>query len=177
MKRLCVFCGSGRGKSPKYVDFAQALGREMVARNIALVYGGASIGVMGAIADAVLELKGEVYGVIPTAIQDLEIAHKNLTQLDIVEDMHTRKGRMYELSDAFVAIPGGIGTLDELCEIVTWHQLLYHEKPCFILNQDGFYDHFIAHLVRARDEGFLKQEHLEIIQVVSTIDELLEKLV
>lgn len=173
MKYLCVFCGSSSGKQEKYTAEAFKLGQGLVDQDWGLVYGGASIGVMGAVADGVLKKEGKVLGVIPESIANLEVAHEGLTQLEVVDSMHERKDRMYQLSDAFVAIPGGMGTLDELCEIVTWAQLKYHHKPVFVWNQDGFYDHLLAHFRHIHQEGFLKKEHLDLVQEVKTLDELL----
>ncbi len=174
-KMLCVFCGSSPGKNLKYMDLARELGLKMGAKEIGLVYGGASIGLMGQIADACLEKKSKVVGVIPDSLTKLEIAHKGLTENHIVSNMHERKKLMYDLSDAFVAIPGGMGTLDEICEILTWAQLKYHNKPCFILNTFGFYDALLEHFRFVNNEGFLKKEHLDLVKVVSSIDELLEQ--
>ena len=123
-----------------------------------------------------LEKEGKVWGVIPRSILDLEIAHENLTGLEVVESMHERKARMYDLSDGFIALPGGMGTLDEFCEIITWRQLQYHSKPCWIYNFDGFYDHLIAHLNATSGEGFLSEAHLRIIQVVDNVTPVLESL-
>ena len=176
MKKLCVFCGSSEGKSPKYIANAKELGKEMASKKIGLVYGGASIGVMGAVADSVLENGGEAYGIIPESIVDLEISHEGLTDLQVVDTMHTRKNAMYEMSDYFVAIPGGMGTLDELCEIVTWAQLEYHTKPVYVLNQEGFYDSLLAHFRHINKEGFLSDDHLALVNEVKTIEELLGKL-
>ncbi|MBT7611080.1 MAG: TIGR00730 family Rossman fold protein [Bacteriovoracaceae bacterium] len=174
MNYLCVFCGSASGKKDKFTEVALNLGQEMSNKNIGLVYGGASIGVMGAVADGVLRSAGEVIGVIPQAIVDLEVSHKNLTHLHIVDSMHTRKEKMYQLSNGFVALPGGMGTLDELCEIVTWAQLKFHTKPIYVLNQDGFYDHLMAHFRSICENGFLKKEHLDFVREVKTVQELLD---
>jgi uncharacterized protein (TIGR00730 family) len=174
LKYLCVFCGSAKGNEDFYTEDAKKLGHQMSEYNIGLVYGGASIGVMGAVANGVLESGGKVIGVIPQSIVDLEVAHKDLSKLEIVDSMHSRKERMYDLSDGFVALPGGMGTLDELCEIVTWAQLRFHTKPIYVLNQNGFYDHLLAHFRSICETGFLKKEHLELIKEVKTSQELLE---
>ena len=134
MKKLCVFCGSASGNHPLYLETARMLGEMMARENIALVYGGATIGVMGAVADSVLRHGGVVIGVMPKVLVNYEIAHKGLTELHVVEDMHTRKKMMYDRSDAFISLPGGMGTLDEMFEILTWSQLQLHNKPCFIYN-------------------------------------------
>tara|TARA_R110002072_G_scaffold534_2_gene3564 strand:+ start:103571 stop:104113 length:543 start_codon:yes stop_codon:yes gene_type:complete len=167
MKKLCVFCGSSAGNDPKYVSEAKDLGAFMAENQLGLVYGGASIGVMGAVADGVLDKKGTVVGVIPQSIIDLEVGHQHLTNLYIVDSMHERKQKMYDLSDAFLAIPGGIGTLDELCEIFTWAQLEYHKKPIYIVNQDGFFDHLLNHFQSCVDKGFVKKEHLDLFCTVA----------
>lgn len=174
MNYLCVFCGSGEGNDDWYTEQAKVLGRQMSEKKIGLVYGGASIGVMGAVADGVLAAEGEVIGVIPQSIVDLEVAHKSITKLEIVDSMHVRKERMYQLANGFVALPGGMGTLDELCEIVTWAQLKFHSKPVYVLNQNGFYDHLLAHFRSICEKGFLKKAHLEIVREVKSIEELLE---
>jgi uncharacterized protein (TIGR00730 family) len=171
-KRLCVFCGSSKGKSPKYLEMARELGTLMAKNNIGLVYGGASIGVMGAIADAVLENGGEVIGIIPEHLKNYEIAHKDLSELIVVPDMHSRKKLMYEKSNYFLTLPGGMGTLDEMFEILTWAQLKLHHKPCYLFNVDGFYDSLLLHLNRIHEEGFMKREHLELLTVVKSFEEI-----
>lgn len=173
MKKICVFCGSSAGKSESYVNSARSLGADFAKNGIGLVYGGASIGVMGAIANGCLENGGKVWGVIPQSIIDLEVGHQNLTGLEVVEDMHTRKARMYELSDAFFALPGGFGTLDELCEIMTWTQLGYHQKPCYIINENGFFDYLLQHFHHANKEGFVSDEHMKIFIECKSVDQAL----
>jgi uncharacterized protein (TIGR00730 family) len=163
MKALCVYCGSSPGATPLYAEAACALAKELVNDNIILVYGGGNIGLMGVIADEVLRLGGEVTGVIPKALLDKEVGHTGLTRLHIVKDMHERKAMMAELSDGFIAMPGGIGTLEELFEVLTWSQLGLHEKPIGLLNALGFYDgltQFIRHLVTER---FLRAEHAGLL--------------
>lgn len=153
MKSICVYCGSSPGASPVYAEAARGLAQQMVKDNIALVYGGGNVGLMGVIATEVIRLGGEVTGVIPKALLDKELGHNGLTRLHIVKDMHERKAMMAELSDGFIAMPGGMGTLEELFEVLTWAQLGFHYKPIALLNVDGFYDHLIAfveHLVSAR---------------------------
>lgn len=166
MKRLCVFCGSAEGFSPAYLEMAKALGTFMAKNDIALVYGGATIGVMGAVADAVLANNGKVIGVIPKTLVDYEIAHRGLTELHIVEGMHERKKLMYDKSDAFLSLPGGMGTLDEMFEILTWSQLKLHSKPCFIYNFQGFYDSLLEYLRHAHKEGFIKPQHLSMLSEI-----------
>ena len=174
MKKLCVFCGSADGFSPIYLEMARHLGEMMAKNNVGLVYGGASIGVMGAIADAVLENGGVVIGVIPKTLISYEIAHKNLTELHIVEDMHQRKKMMYDRSDAFLSLPGGMGTLDEMFEILTWSQLKLHNKPCFIYNFMGFYDSLLAYLHHSHKEGFIKEQHLDLLTEILDHEKLLK---
>lgn len=167
MKKLCVFCGSADGLSPFYLEMAKRVGLLMAQNKIALVYGGASIGVMGAIADAVLLNGGVVIGVIPKTLVSYEIAHKNLTELHVVEDMHQRKKMMYDRSDAFLSLPGGMGTLDEMFEILTWSQLKIHSKPCFIYNTKGFYDSLLGFLKHSNQEGFIKDQHLTLLTEIT----------
>ncbi|MFA6236894.1 MAG: TIGR00730 family Rossman fold protein [Bacteriovorax sp.] len=174
MKKLCVFCGSAEGNSPAYLEMARSLGTMMAKNNIALVYGGASIGVMGAIADAVMENGGVVIGIIPKLLVNYEIAHKDLTELHIVEDMHQRKKMMYDRSDAFLSLPGGMGTLDEMFEILTWSQLKLHTKPCFIYNFMGFYDSLLAYLNHSHKEGFIKGQHISMLSEIKEKEELLK---
>ena len=161
--RLCVFCGSSLGGDPAYERAAAALGAELAARNIGLVYGGASVGLMGVVADAALEAGGEVIGVLPEALADLEIAHKGLSELRIVASMHERKAQMADLSEGFVALPGGIGTLEETFEVWTWSQLSIHAKPVGLLNVNGFYDRLEAFLNHMTAERFVKPVHRNIL--------------
>lgn len=164
MSNICVFCGSASGITEDYVKMGHELGAELVKRKMGLVYGGASIGVMGAVAQGCLENEGKVYGVIPQSIKDLEVGHQGLTSLEVVDSMHDRKARMYELSDAFFALPGGMGTLDEFCEIVTWAQLQYHHKPCYVINYNGFFDALVQHFKYINQQGFLSDEHLKLVR-------------
>lgn len=164
MENICVFCGSASGASEDYTKMAKSLGKELADREMGLVYGGASIGVMGAVADGCLDAGGKVFGVIPESIRDLEVGHQNLTQLEIVDTMHDRKARMYDLSSAFFALPGGMGTLDELCEIVTWAQLQYHAKPCYVINYNGFFDALMQHFKHINQQGFLSDAHLNLVR-------------
>ncbi len=163
MKRICVYCGSNPGRQPIYREAAAALGRELVARNIGLVYGGASIGVMGAVADAVLQNGGEAIGVIPQGLATREVAHTQLSELIVVTSMHERKAMMAELSDGFVALPGGWGTFEEIFEILTWAQLGIHAKPCGLLNIANYYDHLALFLQHAMDERFVREEYKPMI--------------
>ena len=174
MSNLCVFCGSSKGKDPKYLELGKELGALMGEKEIGLVYGGGRVGIMGAMADACLEKGGKVYGVIPQSLMEWEVGHQGITELTVVDSMHERKAKMYELSDAFVALPGGMGTLDELCEIITWAQLEYHKKPIFVLNDYGFFDHLLNHFDLAVKEGFLSQEHRDWINVVEGTEGLLK---
>ena len=146
IKKICVYCGSSAGKNPAFTQAAISLAQEMCARNIGLVYGGAAVGVMGAVANAVLEAGGEAIGVIPKSLAVKEVAHDNLSALHVVASMHERKAMMAELADGFIALPGGWGTLEELFEILTWAQLGFHDKPCGLLNAEGYYDSLIEFL-------------------------------
>ena len=163
MERICVFCGSSPGARPVYGEAAEELAGALVDRGLGLVFGGASVGLMGLLADAVLERGGEVTGVIPRALVDREIAHPRVADLRVVESMHERKALMAELADAFVALPGGLGTLEELFEIYTWAQLGLHRKPCALLNVAGYYDGVAAFLDHAVDERFVRAEHRALL--------------
>lgn len=176
MNRLCVFCGSSPGRHPAYLAAAAKLGTVLAKRRIGLVYGGASIGLMGAVADAARAAGGEVIGVIPRALVEFEVAHTGLADLRIVASMHERKALMAELSEGFVALPGGIGTLEELFEVWTWGQLGSHRKPCALLNVVGFYDRLLGFLDFIADEAFLRPVHRDMLLVAETPDSLLEKL-
>ena len=158
MRKICVYCGSSDGVRPEYRQAAAALGRAMVEKNIDLVYGGASVGLMGALADEVLDGGGSVTGVIPESLVNREISHPGLTELVIVDSMHERKSMMADLSDAFIALPGGIGTMDEMFEILTWAHLGIHQKPCALLNVAGYYDHLNAFVNYGVDQGFIRQQ-------------------
>ena len=159
MNRVCVFCGSHTGASPTYVAASQALGRAVAKRGLGLVYGGANIGLMGAVADAALAEGGEVIGVIPESIASKGIAHSKLTQLHTLPTMHERKALMAELSDGFIALPGGYGTLEEFFEVLTWLQLGFHRKPCGLLNVDGFYDSLLKFTEHAVAQKFIRPQH------------------
>jgi len=159
MRRICVFCGSRSGGRTEYADAAGELAAVLTRARIGLVYGGASVGVMGALADAALERGVEVIGVMPELIRDKEIAHRGLSELHIVETMHERKALMASLSDAFIALPGGLGTLEELFEVLTWNQLGIHRKPCGLLNTGGFFDSLTGFLDHAAAEAFISDAH------------------
>ncbi|MCH5373214.1 MAG: TIGR00730 family Rossman fold protein [Planctomycetes bacterium] len=165
MRRICVYCGSSPGNRPVYAGAAKALAEVLVRHELELVYGGADKGIMGVIADAVLALGGKVHGVIPQMLMEKEIAHQGLTELHVVGSMHARKTMMAALSDGFIAMPGGYGTLEEIIEIVTWGQLRFHDKPCGLLNVDGYFDHLLAYLDHASQEGFLRLENRAMMLV------------
>jgi len=176
MKSICVYCGSSDGKSPDYKKAAAALGNAMADRGLDLVYGGASIGLMGTIADTMLERGRKVTGIIPTFLQDHELGHKGLTELRIVADMHERKADMAALCDGFIALPGGFGTLEELMEVATWQQLDQHQKPIGVLNVHGYYDALFEFLSNATDAGFLKAAHLRNLLSATDADSLLQQM-
>lgn len=165
MPRICVYCGSNSGARPVYTDAAKALADVLVRHEFELVYGGSDKGIMGVIANEVLELGGKVHGVIPQMLVEKEIAHHGITELHVVASMHARKTMMAALSDGFIAMPGGFGTLEEIIEIVTWGQLRFHDKPCGLLNIDGYFDHLIAYLDHAHSEGFLRTENRDMLLV------------
>jgi uncharacterized protein (TIGR00730 family) len=162
-RRICVFCGSSSGENPIYVATARDLGALLAQRGIGVVYGGAKVGLMGTLADAALVHGGEVIGVIPEKLKSREIAHEELSELFVVESMHARKTMMAHLSDAFIALPGGWGTLEETFEIVTWTQLRYHFKPVGLLNVNGYYDRLLDFVAHATTEGFIQPEHRRIL--------------
>ena len=176
MKRFCVYCGSNSGVDPAYIQAATELGRLIAESGAGLVYGGASVGLMGAIADAVMDNGGEVIGVIPQAIVELELAHSALTDLRVVADMHERKAMMAELSDGFVAMPGGVGTLEEIFESLTWLHLGLHDKPCALFNVNAYYDSLINFLNQSVAEGFVKQSSLDKLFVTDQAAQLVDLL-
>jgi hypothetical protein len=176
MKRVCVFCGSNKGARAEYVSAAKAMGQALVKRNIGLVYGGGNVGLMGVIADAMLAEGGEVIGVIPQGLVAREVAHQDLTEQRIVGTMHERKALMAELSDAFIAMPGGMGTFDEFCEILTWAQLGIHQKPCGVLNVENYFTPLLTMFKHAMNEGFLRAEHRALVLEASAPEQLLEAL-
>ncbi len=163
MKKICVYCGSRPGNNPAFLQAAHSLGKLLADHGLGLVYGGASIGLMAETADAVLAGGAEVYGVIPQALADVEVAHDGLTELHIVKNMHERKALMAELSDGFIALPGGLGTFEELFEILTWAQLGFHEKPCGLLNIANYYDGLLDFLDQSVAAGFVNQAHLDLL--------------
>ena len=168
MKRICVFCGSNAGTHPSYRSEAEKLGRLLASRGIELVYGAGNIGLMGAVADACLAAGGSVIGVIPEALMGKEVAgrpvdHRSLTRIEVVDSMHTRKARMAELSDGFIALPGGFGTFEEFCEVLTWGQLGFHVKPMGLLNVRGFYDPLLGLFDHAVTEGFLRPQNRAMV--------------
>ncbi len=175
MARICVYCGSNSGHRPSYAAAARELANVLVTNKLGLVYGGANKGIMGIIANAVLEAGGEVHGVIPKALQEKEIAHQSLTALHVVGSMHERKSMMADLSDGFIAMPGGFGTLEEIIEILTWGQLQFHRKPCGLLNVDGYFDHLLNYLDHAVDEGFLRPENRQMLLCDVTAEGLLQQ--
>lgn len=176
MKSICVYCGSNFGDRDSYLEAAQHLGTELAKRELTLVYGGGNVGLMGAVADSVLAAGGKVIGVIPQALVDQEVAHTGLSDLRVVGSMHDRKLLMADLSDAFIALPGGLGTLEEFCEVATWTQLGFHQKACGLLNIEGFYDGLLSFLDHATLEKFIRPEHRSIVLTGATPAELIEKL-
>jgi uncharacterized protein (TIGR00730 family) len=176
MKSICVFCGSQLGNKPIYRETAKSVGKLIAQQQLRLVYGGGNIGLMGVVADAVLESGGEVVGVIPGHLQEKEVGHAGLTELHVVGTMHERKALMANLSDAFIALPGGFGTFEEFCEILTWAQLDLHHKPCGLLNVNGFYDPLLMLFDRAVDEGFLRPEYRSMVLTATDADELLMRM-
>ena len=171
---VCVFCGSSPGADPAYFAAAQATGQAIAHRGLALVYGGAKVGLMGAVADAALAAGGEVFGVLPQGLAAKELAHTGLTRLEVVDSMHERKARMAELSDGFLALPGGIGTLEEIFEIWTWGQLGFHAKPAGFLNVGGFYDPLKAFLDHMTDQAFMKTMHRDMALFGQSPDAILD---
>ena len=175
MKSICVYCGSSTGSQPIYTTAAKRLGSSLVNHQLSLVYGGGNVGLMGVIADEVMALGGHVTGVIPQALMDKEVGHTTLSKLHIVRNMHERKALMAQLSDGFIAMPGGIGTLEELFEMFTWLQLGFHEKPLGLLNTQGFYDNLIVFLKQTVQDGFLKEEHLDLLIIESDPDIMIQR--
>lgn len=176
LKSVCVFCGASPGARPIYRETAEALGRSLAERGLTLIYGGGAVGLMGVVADAALAAGGEVIGIIPQSLKRAEVGHNGLTRLEVVDGMHARKARMAELADAFIALPGGLGTLEELFEVWTWGQLGYHAKPLGLLEVDGFYRRlgdFLDHLVAER---FVREPHRAMLQISESPGDLLERL-
>jgi uncharacterized protein (TIGR00730 family) len=176
MERVTVFCGSHFGGEGEYKEATIKIAEEMIKRKIGLVYGGANAGLMGVVADTILASGGEVLGVIPEFMADKEIAHEGLTKLFLVKSMHERKAKMNDLSDAFIALPGGFGTMDELFEILTWAQLGLHHKPIGLLNVNGFYDSLVQFISVMFEKGFVKKENRDLLIISSSIEELFEKM-
>jgi len=176
MKAIAVYCGAAFGANSLYTDSAKALAQVLVAHNINLVYGGGKVGLMGVIADEVMRLGGEATGVIPRALVEREVGHSGLTRLFVVKDMHERKAMMADLSDGFIAMPGGLGTLEELFEMLTWSQLGIHAKPVGVLNVNGFYDRLIGFLGHLQDEGFVRAEHGALMLVEAAPQALVQRL-
>ncbi len=176
MKRICVFCGSAAGRRPEYRLAATELGTHIAASGSTLVYGGGKTGLMGAVADAALAGGGEVIGVMPRPLVDKEVSHGGLTELHVVESMHERKALMADLADAFIALPGAFGTFDEMCEILCWGQLGFHEKPCGLWNVAGYWDPMMALFDHAVEEGFLKPAHRGIVLIDDSLEPLLERM-
>lgn len=176
IQSIAVFCGSKTGVNPLFVQHAAQLGKLLAENNIRLVYGGGSAGIMGVIADSVMQEGGQVTGFIPKILLEWEVQHRNITELIICDDMHERKKRIYSVSDAAVILPGGFGTLDELFEIITWNQLTIHDKHIFILNSGGFYKHLLAHIQFMKEEKFLYEEAEKRITVIDNPEDLLQYL-
>jgi uncharacterized protein (TIGR00730 family) len=176
MKRICVFCGSNSGTRPEYANAARAMGSALVQRGLGLVYGGGRVGLMGIIADQVMSEGGNVIGIIPADLDRKEIAHQGLTELRVVSSMHERKALMAKLSDGFIALPGGFGTFEEFCEVLTWAQLGFQNKPCAVLNVAGFYDPLLALLDHAVAEGFVRPQHRGLVLEGTNPFELLDLL-
>ncbi|KRV73882.1 TIGR00730 family Rossman fold protein [Pseudomonas citronellolis] len=176
LRSICVFCGASPGASPIYREAAESLGRHIAERGLRLVYGGGAVGLMGMVADAALAAGGEVVGIIPQSLKEAEIGHKGLSRLEVVDGMHARKARMAELSDAFIALPGGLGTLEELFEVWTWGQLGYHAKPLGLLEVNGFYDPLLSFLDHLVQERFVRAEHRQMLQRGATPAELIDAL-
>ncbi|KDR38755.1 TIGR00730 family Rossman fold protein [Caballeronia glathei] len=176
MKAVCVYCGSAPGARPVYAEAAKAFGRALVEADMSLVYGGGRVGLMGLIADEVLANGGRAVGVIPELLLKKEVGHTDLTELHVVPDMHERKKKMADLSDAFVAMPGGVGTFEELFEVYTWAQLGYHQKPVALLDVDGYYDPLLSMLQHTVEEGFMRRAYLDMLQVAADPAAMIDKL-
>jgi uncharacterized protein (TIGR00730 family) len=175
LRRVCVFCGASPGRDPRYAAAAAAVGAELARRGIELVYGGGRLGLMGILADATLAAGGRVIGVIPSGLVDRELAHRGVTELQIVATLHERKGQMADLSDAFIALPGGLGTLEELAEVLSWAQLGLHAKPIGVLDVAGYYGPLVAHLDHAAAEGFVSEGQRGLLIVEDDLERLLAR--
>ena len=175
-KNICVFCGSNSGYNEIYANVTKQFAREIVKNDMTLVYGGGKVGIMGIISKEIMDNGGKVIGVIPEFLNNMGLGNKNLTEMKVVSDMHTRKKTMYEISDYFVALPGGIGTFEEITEIITWKQISIHNKPIALLNINNFYDGYMNFLQKAVDEGFMKQSHISNIIVEKDCDKIIDRL-
>lgn len=173
---VCVFCGSNPGTEPEFLEAASETGTFLAENDIGLVFGGGRVGLMGRVADTAMAVGGKVIGVIPRDLAEKEVAHQNLTELHVVESMHKRKALMAKLSDGFIAMPGGFGTFEEICEVITWTQLGFQQKPCGILNTNGYYENLIALFDNATEKGFIKPEHRRLVLVSDKIDDLIAQL-
>ncbi len=173
---VAIYCGSQTGKSPIYMEKAKELGAQLASASIGIVYGGSNVGLMGAVADAALANNGKVIGIMPEHLQKREIAHLHLTEIHFVDSMHVRKKKMIDLSDAFIALPGGCGTLDEYFEVFTWAQIGLHNNPVILYNINGFYDALILHFNKMIEEGFIREEQSDILQVATSAEGILDKL-
>ncbi len=176
MKNICVYCGSRDSTNSNFPKLAQQAGQEIVQRNWGVVYGGGNIGMMGKLADAALDENGRVIGVIPTQLKEAEVAHTGLTVLHETQDMHTRKALMESLSDAFLVLPGGFGTLDEFFEILTWRQLGIHNKPIFLMNEEGYFDGLVQFTEKAIEQGFVRKESLNLFHICPDLDTCLNQM-
>jgi len=175
-KSLCVYCGSRRPRDPAHIDAAKALGRALAANGIRLVYGGGRVGLMGVIADATLDAGGQVIGIIPAHLHDIEVGHKKLTELHVVDSMHARKAKMFEMSDAFAILPGGLGTLDETFEMITWRQIGLHDKPILLVNYQDYWRPLLSLITHMINAGFVEREAHEYFTVVSELAEIIPAL-
>ena len=175
MRRICIFCGASPGRGTAYLGLAAAVGAGLAARGIGLVYGGGRFGLMGAVADAALAAGGEAIGVIPRRLVDRELAHQGLTELHVVDTLHERKAKMAELADAFIALPGGLGTLEELAEVASWAQLELHDKPIGLLSTGGYWEPFLGWLDHAVAEGFIAPQHRRLVAIDDDLDALLAR--
>ncbi|MCR2745614.1 TIGR00730 family Rossman fold protein [Limnobacter parvus] len=173
MKNICVYCGSSPGNQPTYAEGAKSLARALVENNFGLVYGGSNLGLMGVVAEEVLALGGRAIGIIPETLVSKELAHPALTELFVTRNMHERKAMMAEMSDGFIALPGGLGTFEELFEILTWGQLSFHNKPVGVLNVNGYYDGLLSFLDHASAEAFIRPQHRSMLMATSCASELL----
>ena len=175
-KKICVFCGSNSGHNEIYAEITKQFAIEIVKNNLTLVYGGGKVGIMGILSSTIMDNGGKVIGVIPEFLNNMDLGNKNITEMKVVSDMHTRKQTMYKISDYFVALPGGIGTFEEITEILTWKQLHIHNKPCSLLNINGFYDDYVKLLQKSVNEGFLKKSHLDNLIIEQDYTKIIDRL-